>query len=65
MTGDDGFTVEEIYDAMQAGADSDCGECDGDGYVTADCFEDTCCCADPEAEHGVEPCPICNPDGTR
>ena len=43
--------------------DDECPECGGDGWVTADCFEDTCCCADPETEHGIEPCPLCNPTG--
>lgn len=41
----------------------DCFECGGEGWVTADCFEDTCCCADPELEHGIIPCPNCNPRG--
>ena len=38
----------------------ECGECGGEGWVLADCFEDTCCCADPESQHGVERC-HCNP----
>ena len=37
-----------------------CSKCDGDGYVTADCFEDTCCCSDPELEHDSVPCPLCS-----
>jgi hypothetical protein len=37
----------------------DCYECGGEGYIVADCFEDTCCCADPESEHGLIPCPLC------
>lgn len=36
-----------------------CFKCDGDGYVVADCFEDTCCCEDPETEHGIISCPLC------
>lgn len=40
-----------------------CGECDGYGYVLNDCFEDTCCCADPENEHGYSVCPVCNGKG--
>ena len=40
-----------------------CYECGGEGWITAECFEDTCCCADPEAEHGSIPCPLCNPKG--
>jgi hypothetical protein len=43
----------------------DCYECGGEGWLTADCFEDSCCCVDPETEHGVIPCPICNPRGDR
>lgn len=38
----------------------ECGECGGEGWVVADCFEDTCCCADPELEHGMVRCD-CNP----
>ena len=33
-----------------------CGDCGGEGWVLADCFEDTCCCADPESQHGIERC---------
>jgi hypothetical protein len=40
-----------------------CGECGGEGYVIADCFEDTCCCANPDLEHGSIPCPQCHGDG--
>lgn len=43
--------------------DEGCFECGGEGWIMADCFEDTCCCADPEEEHGVIPCPNCNPTG--
>jgi hypothetical protein len=45
----------EDYD----GYDEVCGDCGGDGYVLNDCFEDTCCCADPESEHGLSVCPTC------
>lgn len=40
-----------------------CGECGGEGYVVADCFEDTCCCAEPELEHGLIRCPTCGGNG--
>jgi hypothetical protein len=40
--------------------DEECGKCVGDGWVVADCFEDTCCCLDPENEHGLVRCQ-CNP----
>ena len=43
--------------------DECCGECGGEGYVENDCFEDTCCCADPEAEHGIRTCPMCKGRG--
>lgn len=36
-----------------------CYECGGEAYVEADCFEDTCCCADPETSHGFIVCPNC------
>lgn len=36
-----------------------CSDCGGEGYVLNDCDEDTCCCADPEEQHGYSPCPIC------
>jgi hypothetical protein len=49
----------------ESGADDDewgepCWECGDEGYVLSDCFDDSCCCADPETEHGYEPCPVCN-----
>lgn len=50
---DDDFHGEEVEL-------EECGECSGEGWVTADCFEDTCCCADPEQSHGIVRC-ICNP----
>ena len=43
--------------------DDDCYECGGEGWIVDDCFEDTCCCADPDCEHGIIPCPLCNPKG--
>lgn len=49
-------SFEHFYDDGEA---EECWECGGDGWVVADCFEDTCCCADPETEHGIEPCPNC------
>jgi hypothetical protein len=36
-----------------------CHECDDEGWILDDCFEDTCCCADPEVSHGYIPCPVC------
>jgi hypothetical protein len=39
----------------------ECYECGGEGIVLDDCFEDTCCCADPETEHDMVPCPVCQP----
>lgn len=43
--------------------DDYCGECGGEGYVLRRCFEDTCCCADPELEHGFAVCPVCEGKG--
>lgn len=40
-----------------------CPDCGGDGWVDGDCFEDTCCCADPVASHGVVKCPTCGGRG--
>jgi hypothetical protein len=42
-----------------------CSNCDGEGYIVDDCFEDSCCCADPETEHGVITCPTCQGKGHR
>lgn len=56
MSGAEGFTNEEIYDAMQNGADDECYECGGEGFIEEDCFEDSCCCL----EHELIPCPVCN-----
>lgn len=39
--------------------DDECPDCGGDGFIENDCFEDTCCCLDPEASHGFRPCPTC------
>lgn len=44
----------------QAVKGDDCPECGGAGWIIADCFEDTCCCMDPEVEHGVIRCPSCS-----
>lgn len=40
--------------------EDDCSTCGGDGLIERDCFEDTCCCADPIASHGLRRCPDCN-----
>lgn len=52
--------IGHLYDED---GDSECYECGGEGWIVDDCFEDTCCCADPECEHDVIPCPNCNPRG--
>ena len=59
----DAKQVTEPEDYYDEAFEVDCYECGGQGWVTADCFEDTCCCADPESQHGIEPCPLCNPEG--
>ncbi len=67
MTGDainresEGIT-EEFFEDVDP-EDDDCYECGGEGWIVDECFEDTCCCADPDEEHGLIPCPNCNPRG--
>lgn len=51
--------VSDELDINEDSADEECYECGGEGFVLDDCFEDTCCCADPETEHDVIPCPVC------
>jgi hypothetical protein len=51
------------WDTQYYEDEEECGECGGEGWITADCFEDTCCCAYPDLQHGVIPCPVCNPSG--
>ncbi len=41
----------------------DCEDCEGEGLVVGDCFEDTCCCADPASEHNLVQCPTCQGRG--
>lgn len=40
--------------------DEECYECGGEGFIVAECLEDSCCCLDPEEDHGLIPCPVCN-----
>lgn len=39
--------------------DGCCFNCGGDGFVVGECFEDSCCCANPELDHDLSPCPYC------
>lgn len=56
--------AEEHFEGFDADdTEEDCYECGGEGFIVDDCFEDTCCCADPDTEHGIIPCPQCNPRG--
>ena len=48
--------LPELFDD---GENDGCYECGGEGFIVDDCFEDTCCCADPELQHGLIPCPVC------
>ena len=41
----------------------ECPRCGGEGYIEDDCFEDTCCCADPASSHGIVKCPTCQGTG--
>jgi hypothetical protein len=43
--------------------DEDCGTCGGEGYITNVCFEDTCCCANSDIDHGLIRCPDCSGTG--
>jgi len=49
----------DVFDFIDDLDHEECFECGGEGYVLDDCFEDTCCCADPYAQHGMIPCPVC------
>ena len=52
------------FDIDESGVDDNaCSRCDGEGWILGDCFEDTCCCEDPETEHDMIPCNLCNPGG--
>jgi hypothetical protein len=54
---------EMIEDFVEFYDEDGCYECGGEGWITAECCEDTCCCSDPDAEHGSIPCPNCNIEG--
>ena len=41
----------------------ECGECGGDGLILDECFEDTCCCADPSRDHDLIDCSTCHGNG--
>ena len=43
--------------------EDECPRCGGEGYIEDDCFEDTCCCADPASSHGIVKCPTCQGTG--
>jgi len=48
-----------MIDGPEDNTDEPCPDCDGDGLMLADCFEDSCCCAEPEMEHDLILCPSC------
>lgn len=56
MSVEDADLLDHEYDGEEYG----CYECGGEGWIVADCFEDTCCCADPVESHGLVRCPLCN-----
>lgn len=58
-------TFDDDYEDFEDDQQEGCCECGGEGFIVDDCFEDTCCCADPETEHGIIPCPHCNAGGSR
>lgn len=47
--------MSEVFDDLES-----CPDCDGEGFILDECFEDTCCCAEPELEHDIIPCPTCS-----
>lgn len=47
---------KELYGFDDDDFDGDCPDCGGEGFIEADCDEDTCCCAEP---HDLIPCPTC------
>lgn len=56
--------TDAVLDIDESGVDDNaCSRCDGEGWILGDCFEDTCCCEDPETEHDMIPCNLCNPGG--
>lgn len=50
----DGESPGDLFDDEEG-----CYECGDEGWVLNDCFEDTCCCADPESQHGYRRCSLC------
>ena len=43
--------------------DQECWNCGGEGAVENSCLEDSCCCVDPEEEHGSSICGACQGTG--
>jgi hypothetical protein len=41
----------------------DCWQCGGTGLRVGQCIESSCCCLDPEEEHGTFECDICGGSG--
>ena len=41
-----------------------CFDCGGEGLILDSCFEDTCCCSDPEFQHETLTCLTCNGIGS-
>ena len=58
-----GWEMKPEREAQDYYEEEYCPDCGGDGWVDGDCFEDTCCCADPVASHGVVKCPTCGGRG--
>jgi hypothetical protein len=52
-----------MHDDSCDGERHECHACGGAGYVLADCFEDTCPCADPETQHDLVACETCHGAG--
>lgn len=56
------FKGDSVAD-LDFGDETGCAECDGDGWIIADCGEDSCCCLNPYEQHDWYPCRNCNPRG--
>jgi hypothetical protein len=55
--------VGEIPEQWRDDEGEPCEECGGEGWVEGDCFEDTCCCVNPAASHGLVECQSCGGTG--
>lgn len=54
--------IEQQQECLDLDEDDtdECPFCGGDGYVLDDCFDDACCCIDPETQHDLVECNVCS-----